>query len=332
MDSRIRTAIQTWNGEHPECPIEVIDYSVYNTGDDQRPGQLRLAADVASGNGPDIYDFSLEFIDSTTDFYLVNCFADARVVGDPSQWTYARLHEIMAANERYRYFFDPYVDRMWLLGNILASSDSKLIDWEKGTCDFESDYFRALLETVRDMPETGTSREGTLDITNSEGLLYYMPIGDVWMASIPARAFGENYCFPGLPELGNVIFPQHSFGISSLSSHKQECWEFLRQFWTRQQAEKFWLSPRRDVIRQQINQQWESAVKGEYDRFHPHARQAMEDLYSVLDSVTIAARHDPQIWAIVWQEASAYFSGGRSIEDTMRNIQSRVSLYLAEQG
>ena len=380
MDSRIRTAIQTWNGEHPECPIEVIDYSVYNTGDDQRPGQLRLATDVASGNGPDIYDFSLEFIDSvpsapsfarrglledlypyldadpdlkredflggffqameiggglyelTTDFYLANCFADASVVGDPSQWTYARLHEIMAANERYRYFFDPYVDRMWLLGNILACSDSKLIDWEKGTCAFESDYFRALLETIRDMPETGTSREGTLDITNSEGLLYYMPIGDVWMASIPARAFGENYCFPGLPELGNVFFPQHSFGISSLSSHKQECWEFLRQFWTRQQAEKFWLSPRRDVIRQQINQQWESAVKGEYDRFHPHARQAMEDLYSVMDSVTIAARHDPQIWAIVWQEANAYFSGGRNVEDAMRNIQSRVSIYLAEQG
>ena len=58
----------------------------------------------------------------------------------------------------------------------------------------------------------------------------------------------------------------------------------------------------------------------------------MEDLYSVMDSVTVMARYDPQIWAIVWPEANAYFSGGRSIEDTMRNIQSRVSLYLAEQG
>lgn len=58
----------------------------------------------------------------------------------------------------------------------------------------------------------------------------------------------------------------------------------------------------------------------------------MEDLYSVMDSVTIAARHDPQIWAIVWQEANAYFSGGRNVEDAMRNIQSRVSIYLAEQG
>lgn len=380
MDTRIRTAIQTWNGEHPECPIEVIDYSVYNSEDDQRPGQLRLATDVATGNGPDIYDFSLEFIDSvpsapsfvrrglledlypyldadpelkredflggflqameiggglyelTPDFYLANCFADARVVGDPSQWTYARLHEIMGDNERYKYFFDPYVDRMWLLGNILACSDSKLIDWEKGTCAFESDYFRALLETLRDMPETGTGREGTLDITNTKGLLYYMPIGDVWMASIPAHAFGENYCFTGLPELGNVIFPQHSFGISSCSSHKQECWEFLRQFWTRQQAEQFWLSPRRDVIQQQIRNQWESILSDKLDIVHPYARQAMNSLFEILDTTNIAARHDPQIWAIVWQEANAYFSGGRNVEDAMRNIQSRVSIYLAEQG
>lgn len=51
-----------------------------------------------------------------------------------------------------------------------------------------------------------------------------------------------------------------------------------------------------------------------------------------MDSVTVMARYDPQIWAIVWPEANAYFSGGRSIEDTMRNIQSRVSIYLAEQG
>lgn len=380
MDSRIRAAIRTWNGEHPECPIEVMDYSVYNTGNDQRPGQLRLVADVASGNGPDIFDFSLEFIDSvpsapsfarrglledlypyldadpelrredflggflqamelngglyelTTDFQLANCFADARVVGDPSQWTYAGLHEIMGDNERYKFFFDPYVDRMWLLGNLLACSDSKLIDWEKGTCDFESDYFRALLETLRDMPETGTGREGTLDITYTEGLLYYSPIGDVWMASIPADAFGENYCFTGLPELGNVIFPQHSFGISSFSSHKQECWEFLRQFWTRQQAEQFWLSPRRDVIQLQIKNQWDGIVSEKLDIYHPYAKQAMDNLYEILDTANITARHDPQIWAIVWQEANAYFSGGKSAEDAMRNIQSRVSIYLAEQG
>ena len=68
------------------------------------------------------------------------------------------------------------------------------------------------------------------------------------------------------------------------------------------------------------------------DNVHPYAKQAMDSLFEILDTANIAARHDPQIWAIVWQETNAYFSGGKNIEDTTRNIQSRVSIYLAEQG
>ena len=380
MDYRIRVAIQTWNGKHPECPIEVIDYSIYNSGDDQRPGQLRLATDVASGNAPDIYDFSLEFMNSapsapsfarrglledlypyldadpelkredflggflqameiggglyelTPEFQIITSFADGRDIGDPSQWTFAYLNDVVSQKERYRYLFDQYMDREWWFANALAASDSKLVNWAACTCDFESDYFRGLLEAAKQMPENGTGGDGTVFVAQSEAVLYYMPIGQIWLANMGSDAYGENYCFVGLPELGNVFYPQHSYAISSLSSHKQECWEFLRQFWTVQYQRQFSFSPRRESIKLQIEQQKEQAAKDGTDKLHPYSQQAMEDLYSVMDSVTVMARYDPQIWAIVWPEANAYFSGGRSIEDTMRNIQSRVSIYLAEQG
>lgn len=380
MDYRIRVAIQTWNGEHPECPIEVIDYSVYNTGDDQRPGQLRLATDVASGNAPDIYDFSLEFMDSapsapsfarrglleelypyldadpelkredflggflqameiggglyelTPEFQIITSFADGRDIGDPSQWTFAHLNDVADQKGRYRYLFDQYMDREWWFANALAASDSKLVNWAACTCDFESDYFRGLLEAAKQMPENGTGGDGTVFVAQSEAVLYYMPIDQIWLANMGSDAYGENYCFVGLPELGNVFYPQHSYAISSLSSHKQECWEFLRKFWTVQYQRQFSFSPRRESIKLQIEQQKEQAAKDGTDKLHPYSQQAMEDLFSVMGNVTVAARYDPQIWVIVWPEANAYFSGGRSIEDTMRNIQSRVSLYLAEQG
>ena len=380
MDSRIRTAIQTWNGEHPECPIEVIDYSVYNTGDDQRPGQLRLATDVASGNAPDIYDFSLEFMNSapsapsfarrglledlypyldadpelkredflggflqameisgglyelTPEFQIITSFADGRDIGDPSQWTFSSLNDVVSQKERYRYLFDQYMDREWWLANALAASDSKLVDWTNCSCNFETDYFRGLLEAAKQMPENGTGGDGTVYVAQSEGLLYYMPIDLIWWANMGYDAYGEYCCFVGIPELGNIIYPQHSYAISSLSSHKQECWEFLRQFWTAHYERQFSFSPRRESIRHQLEQQKEQAVKDGSDKSHPLFLQAMEDFYSVMDRVNIAARYDPQIWEIVWQEANAYFSGGRNVEDAMRNIQSRVSLYLAEQG
>lgn len=379
MDSRIRAAIQTWNGEHPECPIEVIDYSIYNTRDDQRPGQLRLATDVASGNAPDIYDFSLEFMNSapsapsfarrglledlypyldadpelkredflggflqameisgglyelTPEFQIITSFADGRDIGDPSQWTFSSLNDVVSQKERYRYLFDQYMDREWWLANALAASDSKLVDWTNCSCNFETDYFRGLLEAAKQMPENGTGGDGTVYVAQSEGLLYYMPIDLIWWANMGYDAYGESCCFVGIPELGNVFYPQHSYAISSLSSHKQECWEFLRQFWTAHYERQFSFSPRRESIRHQLEQQKEQAVKDGSDKSHPLFLQAMEDFYSVMDRVNIAARYDPQIWEIVWQEANAYFSGGRNVEDAMRNIQSRVSIYLAEQ-
>jgi ABC-type glycerol-3-phosphate transport system substrate-binding protein len=35
---------------------------------------------------------------------------------------------------------------------------------------------------------------------------------------------------------------------------------------------------------------------------------------------------------IIWSEAQAYFAGDKTAEQAADNIQSRVSLYLAEQG
>ena len=40
---------------------------------------------------------------------------------------------------------------------------------------------------------------------------------------------------------------------------------------------------------------------------------------------------DAQIWQVVHATAGAYFAGDQSVEDTMKQIQSRVSIYLAEQ-
>lgn len=54
----ITDAVLAWNQLHPECHIEVKDYSAYNTNGDTRGAELQLAADIASGNSPDMYNLS----------------------------------------------------------------------------------------------------------------------------------------------------------------------------------------------------------------------------------------------------------------------------------
>lgn len=50
--------IHAWNREHPDCTIEVRDYSVYADGD-PRAAELKLLADIASGDIPDMYNLSV---------------------------------------------------------------------------------------------------------------------------------------------------------------------------------------------------------------------------------------------------------------------------------
>lgn len=381
LDFRVQTAIRDWNMENPQCPIEIVDYSVYASGNDERASTMKLTADIVAGNLPDLYDFSLSSVDTVLssatfarrglleDLYpfldadpelsrddlipgvlsgmeikgslyefvpqysLVTTLASTNVVGTDEILDYPSLMQIVNTSNIYESVFDKCYDRMFLLGNVVNASGKKLVDWDKGECYFDSAYFRNLLEVFRMMPEKAEETDNLMyqDVKERTHLLYYFPSNDLWMASVGPRAFGEEYCFPGLPEIGNVIYPTSCYGISSLSQHKEECWRFLRKFWTEDYKMEFFLTPRYDGLTASIDRSWEQI--GEYaQQFHPHGVEAMNKLVNIIEHTENVYRHDQQIWQIVYSETGAYFAGEKSIEDTMLRIQARVSLYMAEQG
>lgn len=51
-------AILAWNQSHPECKVEVKNYSAYNSGADSRTADYQLIADIGSGHCPDLYNLS----------------------------------------------------------------------------------------------------------------------------------------------------------------------------------------------------------------------------------------------------------------------------------
>lgn len=267
-------------------------------------------------------------------FSLVTTFASSRVLGDDSRLTYSDLNFMAANSQDFDSVFDKYRGRMWLLGNILDASGSKLVDWTKGECYFDSDYFRSLLETMNAIPEEGEEMPSpTLykSVSMSTGLLYYVIANDLWMASTAPLAYGEDYCFPGLPELGSAIYSNCCYGISAYSQNKEQCWQFLRQFLTREYGSSFYLSPRKDALAQRLEETW-TGFGPEIQQYHPYGLEAMEKLKDVAMNCTTVMRHDPEIWQVVYSQSLAYFAGDKSLEDTAEQIQSRVSLYMAEQG
>lgn len=379
IDFRVQEAIRAWNGSHPDCPIEIVDYSVYGGGNSTLSA-TKLMADVVAGNMPDIYDFSMTsvdtipssaqlarrglleniypYIDSDPElaradfvpgvinsleinsglyevvpaFSIVTTIASSNAVGSEENWTYDALNSVVKSSDFFDTVFDNHHDRMWLLGNIVDASGEKLVDWSAGKCYFESDYFRNVLETVKQMPETGEQMESAVlsdEVSTSTGLLYYINANDVWMASTAPQAFFEDYCFPGLPEVGSAVYPLLSYGISAYSENKNLCWQFLRQFLTEEYKMKFFISPRMDGLREQVSSTWEGFI--DIRQYHPYGLEAMNKLADIIIDADTVVRHDAQIWQVVHAAAGAYFAGDQSVEDTMKQIQSRVSIYLAEQ-
>lgn len=267
-------------------------------------------------------------------FSLVTTFASSRVLGDGAPLSYSGLNFMAANSERFDSVFDKRHDRMWLLGNILDASGSKLVDWTKGECYFDSDYFRSLLETMKVIPEEGEEMPSpTLykSVSMSTGLLYYVITNDLWMASTAPLAYGEDYCFPGLPELGSAIYPNCCYGISAYSQNKELCWQFLRQFLTQEYGSRFYLSPRKDALARRVEETW-TGFGPEVQQYNPQGLEAMEKLRDIAMTCSTVMRHDPEIWQIVYSQSLAYFAGDKSLEETAYQIQSRVSLYMAEQG
>lgn len=379
IDFRVQDAIRAWNGNHPNCPIEIVDYSVYG-GENSTLSSAKLMADIVVGNLPDIYDFSMTSVDTIPSsaqfarrglledlypyidndseltradfipgvmssleingglyevvpaFSLVTTFAASSAVGSEASWTYDALNAVLDSSDFFDTVFDKHHDRMWLLGNIVDASGKKLVDWSNGKCYFESDYFKNVLETMKRMPETGLQMQSPVlsdEVSMSTGLLYYINANDVWMASTAPQAFYEDYCFPGLPEVGSAVYPLLSYGISAYSANKELCWQFLRQFLTEEYRMKFFVSPRLDGLREQISSTWEGF--SDIHQYHPYGLEAMNKLADIIIDADTVVRHDAQIWQIVHAAAEAYFAGGQSVEDTMKQIQSRVSIYLAEQ-
>lgn len=267
-------------------------------------------------------------------FSLVTTFASSRVLGDGAPLSYSGLNFMAANSERFDSVFDKRHDRMWLLGNILDASGSKLVDWTKGECYFDSDYFRSLLETMKVIPEEGEEMPSpTLykSVSMSTGLLYYVITNDLWMASTAPLAYGEDYCFPGLPELGSAIYPNCCYGISAYSQNKELCWQFLRQFLTQEYGSRFYLSPRKDALARRVEETW-TGFGPEVQQYNPQGLEAMEKLRDIAMTCSTVMRHDPEIWQIVYSQSLDYFAGDKSLEETAYQIQSRVSLYMAEQG
>ena len=375
--SSFQKTVKDFNMSSSEYVLKMIDYS--QGGECSATEALQaLNMDLVAGNAPDLLDLTdisqsyfaekgiLEDLSSyleqdpdigpddfilfdklkederlycVTSSYYVETAAGLSSLFDKD--TGVSLDEYLDLQSRFSGDIMYNVTRESFLRSQLYRYTTYSVDWDAGTCDFESEEFLKILNSIQKIRENPAPENSfEVDITppgqrlkNHSLILSACFVDKVTSLARLEAETGEPLCFVGFPtpdgKGGTRLLPRNLIGMCSLGQ-KDDAWSFIKYVLT-QDAEN-WKdsgipSPRK-LLEDQIGKALSPAQDGEEKL--PFTQADAEKLYAFLDTAVYYGTPAEEVMRIVMEEAAPYLAGDKSAEETAHVIQSRVSLLAAE--
>lgn len=227
--------------------------------------------------------------------------------------------------------FESWVDAATLLGWTAHFAAGHYVDYEAGTCQFESEDFIDYLTWCKTWAGDG-SIQGPYDqviLTLSN----IISTKEVTTATAQAEA-NNGYTYVGIPVssgYGSMFQVAVELGISNQSANPDGAWAFIRYCLSHLDEDVLNGLP---ALQSVIDDQVAWYMSGEAVDWRGVALTAsqacVDKFYDLLEQTTVMAGTDEILIGIIKDEADYYFSNSRSAEETAKIIQNRASLYLME--
>lgn len=286
-------------------------------------------------------------------------------LGEESAWT---LEEMLAFINRQPEGIRilPNANKLDMLDMFCKMNLNRFVDMETGECSFNSIEFKRLLETASRFPAEAEKSDLLSDIeaVKSGELLMMrgslLNVGDFQKFDF---IFGEPVNFIGFPSntgKGALAGACTSvMAIGSSSENKEGAWEFIRFILEEQQQEHYAseglpikISVLERLFERQMKPEYiedengnlKEKSKGGWSLGSPDGEITFSvDYYATSEEENTRAKellgsignsmdnmNNRQIYKIIEEEAAAFFSGHKSIDETADVIQSRVQNYVNE--
>jgi ABC-type glycerol-3-phosphate transport system substrate-binding protein len=211
---------------------------------------------------------------------------------------------------------------------------SAFVDVENASCNFETDSFYQFLEIISQMPTQNTGSESILNIARIDSVYDYLFMNGRTEQTITG--------FPSSDGNGPSIHASYSYGICSKTAYPEECWDFLMFLLDEQNADNLTSFSMRKSVNEALFAQAQlpaddpdSLVYQCYDendtQIQPLAQEEVDYLKSLLATADSIRFRYADVESIVSEEVPAYLNTDKTAEDVAALIQSRVSIFLAEQ-
>ena len=238
------------------------------------------------------------------------------------------------------------------LTRLISYTGTEYIDRVNAKCSFDTPEFARILQYVSKLPNETDANSGDWErIYYGEQYLYCSGGSNIieWLIYSDA-VFGGNAKSIGFPSTngnGVAMTPNIRLGMSASSENQEGVWAFFSYLLSDSFQCQVTGAPIMKKALDQVMDRWiadmdgitaiglarivdESVVSATVPIQTPDSHTKDRAL-SIIDSIDCINEFDRNIYTIIATEASAYFSGDKTAEQAASNIQSRVSIYLAEQ-
>ena len=187
---------------------------------------------------------------------------------------------------------------------------------------------------------------------------------EMYISQYKGRFKDDEINFVGYPSIGGnggFIELSESLAILTDSSDKDTCWELIKEFFKENEEDEEETGGRMYInglptLKSRFDKMAEAATKkpyyidengkkveynySYYDQtsnksvdVDPLTEEEKNKLVDYIMSTTVIADDfDPEIQNIIIEESNAFFEGERSSDEIIKNLQSRISILLSEQG
>ena len=241
-----------------------------------------------------------------------------------------------------------------MFARLMEQYAGTFIDWSEGSCSFESEEFISLLEFINTFPKEEMYNETSkLEMIRSNELLLYPTVmNSVMSFQMNQALFNESVSYIGFPTESSggtkMMILGNAFGITEACEDKEIAWEFLKGLCT---DEDVYLSGF-PVYKESLENAFEFAMVTFYTtdangnriedvqfeipygeevlEIYAAKQEQIEQLRNLIDSAEGADMRTPGVYAILEEEAGAYFNGQKSVNEVVAIIQSRIMIYISE--
>ncbi|MBO7426752.1 MAG: extracellular solute-binding protein [Clostridiales bacterium] len=230
---------------------------------------------------------------------------------------------------------------------------------QDGKVNFNQDEFKAMAEYIKDnMPDNPT-------LMDEDGVIYYdetymqsqmnKKARQIYLYSVSdffrEVAYMEDPEFLGFPSTdgrGPAASTQQTVGISASTASKDACVEFVKALLSPEVQKLCDTNPISKEAAESIVDEALTSLNEEYRKnveeygysdeeaimmgYSKPKDNAKEIYLNSLDKVDSVYMFDTSIETIVSEEAQAYFSGQKSVDEFIANLENRVQTVLNEQG